>query len=92
LLGVFEGECTVAVRTRPRAEAEFVDYRERIVHGYAEEPGRAGNSSRDVARSRSRWLRSINVFGSNTVARRLYASAGYDVVSQQMRKPLWSRR
>lgn len=30
----------------------------------------------------------LNVFGSNEVARRLYTSAGYDVVSQQMRKHL----
>jgi ribosomal protein S18 acetylase RimI-like enzyme len=30
----------------------------------------------------------LNVFGSNTTARRLYESAGYEVVSLQMRKTL----
>ncbi|WP_424936763.1 MULTISPECIES: GNAT family N-acetyltransferase [Bacteria] len=30
----------------------------------------------------------LNVFGRNEAAIRLYANAGYDVVTQQMRKPL----
>ncbi|GAA2458645.1 GNAT family N-acetyltransferase [Agromyces soli] len=33
----------------------------------------------------------LNVFGSNTVALGLYASSGYAVVTQQMRKPLGER-
>jgi hypothetical protein len=32
----------------------------------------------------------LNVFGANVVVRRLYESAGYDVTSLQMRKPLRS--
>jgi ribosomal protein S18 acetylase RimI-like enzyme len=31
---------------------------------------------------------SLNVFGANDVARQLYASSGYEVVTQQMRKSL----
>jgi GNAT superfamily N-acetyltransferase len=42
------------------------------------------------AEIRSRGIGSVglNVFGPNAVARRLYESAGYEVVTQQMRKRL----
>ena len=42
------------------------------------------------AEARSRGMRSVglNVHGSNTVARSLYESLGYQVTAQQMKKPL----
>jgi ribosomal protein S18 acetylase RimI-like enzyme len=41
--------------------------------------------------ARARGMRSLglNVHGSNTIARSLYASLGYHVITQQMQKPLW---
>lgn len=43
-----------------------------------------------VARSHGAWSLELNVFGGNTRAIALYSTAGYRVVSQQMRKELMS--
>jgi len=42
------------------------------------------------AEARSQGMRSVglNVYGHNTVARSLYTSLGYEVMEQQMKKPL----
>ena len=45
-------------------------------------------AAEDVARQTHAVAMSLNVFGSNTVARRLYESLGYGVTAQQMLKNL----
>jgi ribosomal protein S18 acetylase RimI-like enzyme len=42
----------------------------------------------DEARARGMTSLGLNVHGQNTVARSLYDSLGYEVMTQQMRKPL----
>jgi GNAT superfamily N-acetyltransferase len=42
----------------------------------------------DEARARGMTSLGLNVHGHNTVARSLYDGLGYDVMTQQMRKPL----
>jgi len=42
----------------------------------------------DAARAAGAVALELNVFGHNTPAVSLYGSSGYDVVTQQMRKPL----
>ena len=42
----------------------------------------------DAARTAGAVALELNVFGHNTPAVSLYGSSGYDVVTQQMRKPL----
>jgi ribosomal protein S18 acetylase RimI-like enzyme len=54
-------------------------------HGY----GRAAMLLAErAARARGMTSLGLNVHGQNTVARSLYGSLGYDVTTQQMRKPL----
>ncbi|MFC8600170.1 GNAT family N-acetyltransferase [Isoptericola sp. NPDC057191] len=45
-------------------------------------------AAEDAAREAGATALELNVFGHNTPAVTLYGSAGYDVVTQQMRKPL----
>jgi GNAT superfamily N-acetyltransferase len=45
-------------------------------------------AAEEAARSRGRSALELNVFGGNTAATALYASAGYTVVQQQMRRRL----
>ena len=42
----------------------------------------------DAARQAGAAALELNVFGKNHTAISLYSSSGYDVVTQQMRKPL----
>jgi ribosomal protein S18 acetylase RimI-like enzyme len=42
----------------------------------------------DEARARGMTSLGLNVHGQNTVARSLYASLGYEVTAQQMKKPV----
>jgi GNAT superfamily N-acetyltransferase len=54
--------------------------------------GRAAmTAAEDFARGVSAHAISLNVFGSNAVARALYVSLGYAVASVQMIKPIGSR-
>lgn len=46
------------------------------------------NAAEDAARSRGIGALELNVFGENARAIGLYATSGYRVVTQQMRKPL----
>ena len=54
-------------------------------HGYGRQ---AMLLAEGEARSRGMTSLGLNVHGQNTVARALYDSLGYDVMSQQMKKPL----
>ena len=48
------------------------------------------SAAEDVVRAHGTAALELNVYGGNTPAISLYASAGYDVTTQQMRKPLRS--
>jgi ribosomal protein S18 acetylase RimI-like enzyme len=48
----------------------------------------AMRQAEDVARAEGAKTLGLNVFGNNTVARRLYESLDYTEIAVQMRKPL----
>ncbi|MFG1604801.1 GNAT family N-acetyltransferase [Actinoplanes sp. NPDC049265] len=45
-------------------------------------------AAEEAARANGRTSLVLNVYGTNTRAIRLYETAGYEVITQQMRKPL----
>ena len=65
-----------------------------LLHRDRAKPAQQGLRPRPVARGRTRDPRrgvkviGLNVFGPNTIARKLYESAGYEIASLQMHKVL----
>ena len=76
------------IRTRPMTTTEWDALRAGLVREYAAEHVRAGNWTEEEAARHRVGAIGLNVFGSNAVARGLYASAGYEITAMNMRKEL----
>jgi hypothetical protein len=91
-----ESRLTLRAMTR----AEWDEWMPRQMAGYAEHIAASGAMSEadawekamllaeGEARSHGMTSLGLNVHGQNKVARSLYDSLGYDVMAQQMKKPL----